>query len=890
MAFSRKLVLLWRSLFQRRRLDAELDEELRQYLEDLIEKKVRGGLHPAAARREAMAEMGGLVPIRRDVQRVRAGAGIEALWQDIRFSCRALIRRPGFAAVAILTFALGIGANTAIFSVVNSVLIQPLPYRDSDQLAFVWGDMTEAGYSRGPLSGPEFMDLRQRGTLFSAFGAIWQTTATITDDEPEELRIGWVTANFFHTLGVDAAMGRTFDESDEQRGAFSSILLSWPLWQRRYGGDPSVVGRDVMIFGSPARVVGVMPEDFRLLFPREASVPEDLEAWVPFGPDLNRRLRRQNFLRVVGRLKPDAGLAQAREEVARIAANISREYPDYGTVARKFNLVGLQADGTREVRSRLLSLLGGVGVLLLTACLNVASLLVARAAARTRETALRLAIGASHRQIMRQCLVEGLILAAAGCAAGILIGELGLRALVASRPAALSRISTARIDSAVLAFTAGTALLWGLLFSFAPMVEVLRTDVIGGVLGGARRWRGVRYRTRAALVTLQIALSVVLLVGAGLMIRTFVSIQQLDPGYQWDRMLSFRMSPPFGAFDSQEATNAFHQRLQGELAALPGVTGVGSVSHLPFDKIPNWGSPYFIAADQDPSTAPFADFRSVSPGYFESIGARLLEGRFFTEEDTAGSRPVVIIDDVIASKSWPGWPGESALGKRIAVDPSVSGRPERRGWGTVVGVVRHMRIRSLVEDLTPQVYMPIRQVPRATTYVIRTAGDPADLAAAVRARVREVAAQAPVFDVRPLSEYLIAARSGQRFTMLLAAAFAVVALALAFIGVFGLISYSVNTRRYEFGVRLALGAQSRHILGVVLREGLSLVIAGLAVGTIAAGLVAQFLKSQLFGVSPLDILTYAIALAVIGLAGLMASWLPARKASASNPLEVMRTE
>src|SRR5215831_3061534 len=383
-------------------------------------------------------------------------AVIDAVWQDIRFACRSLVRRPGFAAVAILTFALGIGANTAIFSIFNAALIQPLPYKDSGQLGFVWGDLASSGYPRGPLSGPELVDLRRYTTLSSAFAGIWQSTAVVSGEgDPAQLRIGWVTSNFFRTLGVNAAIGRTFEDADEGQNAAPSILLSWAVWQDRYGGDPGVVGRNILLWGEPTRVIGVMPADFRLLFPPEASVPEDLEAWIPFGDDLARRPQRQNFLRVVGRMKPGVRLAQAHEEVSQIGDRIFNERAGYQGTGRKLNLVGLQNEGTRLVRPGLIALLAGVAVLLLTACFNVASLLIARAAARARETALRLAIGASHAQILRQCLVEGLVLAFLGGIAGVFVGEVGLRALAALRPAALNRIGSARIDITVLFLTAG---------------------------------------------------------------------------------------------------------------------------------------------------------------------------------------------------------------------------------------------------------------------------------------------------------------------------------------------------------------------------------------------------------------------------------------------------
>jgi len=887
MALGRKLARLWQVLFHRNRLDRELDAELCAYVEDVIEKKIRAGADSASARREAMLEMGGMTQVRADVQRIRIGAGIDALWHDIRFTCRSLVRKPAFALVAIVTFALGIGANTAIFSVVNATLIQPLPYKDSSQLTFVWADSSAIGYPRGPLSGPELKDLRQHGTLFSGFEAIWANTAIITGDrDPEQMRIGFVTPKFFDALGAQAFLGRTFNDDDSADRA-PAIVLSWALWQRLYGGDPSIVGRSITVNGQPTAVAGVMPADFRLLFPPDASVPEDLEAWLPFWNGVTDGLRRQNFLRIVGRMKPGVQLAQAHEEVSQIAARISREYTDYGNTPRAFNLVGLQSDGAREIRPGLLALLGGVAILLLTACLNVASLLIARAAARTHETALRLAIGASQRQIIRQCLVEGLILAVIGAMAGLLFAQFSLRVLLALRPAALSRLSSAGLDSTVLAFAAGTALISGILFSFAPMIEVIRTDVIGGVIGNIRRIGSARHKARAALVTLQIAFGLVLLIGAGLLTRTFISIQQLDPGYSSGRILAFRLSPPPAANESQVATNDFHRRMQRELAALPGVTGVGAVSHYPFDNIPNWGSPYLSKEGQDPGTAIFADFRSVSPGYLETIGARLLEGRFFTEADDTRSQPIVIVDDLLAKRSWP---GESAIGKRIAVDPAVTGRNDRRRWATVIGVVRHMRFRSLVEDLTDQVYFSIRQVPRPTSYVVRASGDPLQLVAVTRDLVRKIEPRVPVYDVRLLDSYLEAPRSVKRFTMQLAAAFAGVALVLAFVGVYGLVTYSVNTRRYEFGVRLALGARSIQILRLVMREGIVLLVAGLALGIAGAAMAARFLKSQLFGVSAFDVPTYIVALAVIAASGLLASWLPARKASMANPLEVMRAE
>jgi predicted permease len=869
---------------RRSELDRELDQELRDYLDGLIEENIRYGMDPVEARKAALTEMDGFHHVRYEVHRVRVGAGLLGALHDVRFALRSLIRRPAFALVAICTFAIGIGANAAIFSVVNAVLLQPLPYRDSSQLGLVWGDMSPLGYPRGPLSGPELRDLQRRGSHFTEFGGIWANSASITgEDNPEQLRVGSVTANFFRILGATAAIGRTFEGSDEGEGVPRTILLSWSVWQRLYGADPKVVGRRITVNGESTRIIGVMPEDFRLLFPREASVPEDLEAWIPFDHDLADRPQRQNFLRVIGRMKAGVPFEQARTQVSQIAAQIVREH-DYGTKNRNFNLVGLQADGAREIRPRLLALFGGVGIVLLVACLNVSSLLIARAVSRTKETAIRLAIGASRAQMFRQCLVEGLLLALIGGAVGITFGQISLRLLVALRPAALSRLSSVSMDSTALIFTAGVALIWGVLFSLSPMIEIIRAERRGGLWGQVRGPRAPRFGTRAVLVAAQVAFSAILLVGAGLMIRTFVSIQRLDPGYKSDRILTFRISQALG---SQEPTNNFHRQFQADLMAIPGVESAGSASHLPFDIIPNWGSPYYIAENQDDTTAPFADYRSVSPGYFETVGARLLEGRFFTEADAENGQPVVIVDDLAASRSWP---GSTAIGKRIAVDPSVSGRRDFRIWATVIGVVRHMRIRSLVEDSNDQVYMPIRQVSRPTSYAVRTSGDPAEMAPLVRSLIRRLKPPTPVYDVRPLDRYMMSARSTQRFTMLLATVFAGAALALAFVGIYGLITYSVNTRSHEFGVRIALGALPGQIRVLVLREGLRLVLIGLAAGLAGAAAVAWLLRAALFGVTPYDAPTYGAAITVILLAGLAASFLPARKASAADPLDVIRTE
>jgi putative ABC transport system permease protein len=883
------LASFWRSRIRRGRLDADLDDELRGYVDEIVEQKIRRGVPPSEARRLALAEMGGLTQVRDEVRAIRVGAFLDALAQDARYAWRGLRRSPGFTVVTVLTLALGIGANTAIFSVVRAMLLAPLPYRDPSRLVFVWSDMTAAGYPRAPLSAPELKDLRDRGTLFNSFGSIWATTAAlIGQGDPEQLRIGLVSTNFFSTvLGADAAIGRTFAAEDETATAPRTILLSWALWQRRFGGDTAIVGRPVQVNGFPTTVVGVMPADFRLLMPPDAAVPDDLQAWQLLNPQaVIRGPRGQQFLRVVGRMKPGVTLEQARTQVDGIAAAISREFTEYGAQGRVFNTVALQADGVRQIRPVLLALFGGVAILLSIACVNVAALLVARAASRSRDTAVRLSLGAGRGRLTRQCLVEGLVLAALGAGAGVLAGHFGLQALLAMRPQGLSRLGAAKIDRAVLAFTAGTAAVWGVLLSLAPLGEVLRTDLIGAIQREGRRVSSaLHYRTRTALVVSQIALSVVLLVSAALMVRTFLRIQRVDPGFRSARTLTFRVALPGSRYRSREAFNEFGRRLEAALAAVPGVTGAGSVSHLPYDSIPNWGGPY-ISKPGEESTAQFADHRAVTPHFFETIGARLIDGRLFTEDDDTRIDPVSIVDEQLARRTWP---GESAIGKRLAADPSSTGHPVF--WTTVVGVVAHIRHRSLLEDLTDQVYFAERQIQRnPMAYVVRTDGDATALAGTVREVVGRLDPQLPVYDMRPLDDYVANARAAQRFATILAAAFAVVALLLASIGVYGVIAYAVARRRYEFGVRLALGAQPGQVTALVLREGVLLASAGVAIGLAGAAGAAMLLRSQLFGVTPRDAASYAVAVVAIAATALIASWIPARRAAGIAPVEALRAE
>jgi predicted permease len=878
---------LGRTLFRGKRLERDLDDEVRGYLENLTQKKIAEGLDPASARRAALIEMGGVEPVKESARAARLGIGVETTLRDARYAWRSLWRSPGFALATILTLGLGIGASTAIFSVVDAMLLSPLPYRDSSRLVFVWSDMTEAGYPRAPLSGPELGDLRQRATLFEGFGAIWANSAALTGDgEPQRLRVGFVTTDFFAVLGAGAALGRTFAAEDEAKDAPPSILLSAALWRRRFGGDSEIVGRRIVVNGRPTTVVGVMPAAFRLLLPTDSSVPDDLEAFLPFRRGVTESERGQQYLRVVGRLKPGVTLAQGRREVDAIAARISKEFSEYGSAGRRYVTVSLHADGVREIRPVLLALFAGVGILLLITCVNVAGLLAARAAARREEIALRIALGAGRLRLFRQCLVEGVVLALLGACVGIVVARAALLALVAARPESLSRIAAATIDGRVLAFTAGTALLWGVLLSLAPLAEVLRTSTAAGLRRAGQRVQG---RTRTVLVAVQVALGVVLVVGAGLVARSFVRLQGVDPGFVSDHVLSFRLGLGGGRGDDPHAFNAFGRTFEKEVAALPGVTAVAAVSHLPFDHIPNWGGPYLatpVAPGADETTAPMADYRAVTPGFFAAAGAHLLAGRGFTEADDENAQPVVMVDERLARLTWP---NKSAIGQRLGLDPQSNGHPS--SWATVVGVVRHLRHTSLLEDVREQVYFPQRQINRnPVAYLVRTRSDPAVLAAPIRGILARLDPALPISEVRLLDGYVTAARGAQRFTMILAAAFAAAALLLACIGLYGVVAYAVTLRRREFGVRMALGALPLQVRMLVLRDGMRIAGVGLVLGLPAALAASRLLRSQLYGVTPRDAASYALAVAILSLAAVGASWFAARRATSASPLEVLRAE
>lgn len=877
---------VWRTVVRGRRLDADLDAELGAFVDELTERRVRAGQPPAQARRAVLVEMGGVEAVKERVREDRMGVTLEETLRDVVHTWRSLRRAPAFSLGALATLGLGVGAVTAIASVTYALLVQPLPFRAPDRLMFVWADQTAEGYPRAPLSGPELRDLDERSSRFEGFGAIWATTAALTgDDEPEQLRIGLVTSDYFTVLGAEAALGRTFRLEDETTDAPASILLSGAVWQRRYGADPGIVGRRIDVNGRPTVVVGVMPAGFRLMMPPDAAVPDDLEAWLLLNRRFTEGPRGQRYLRVVGRMRAGVTDADAVADIARVGREISAAHAFYGAAGRKFEAVPLHRDAVNDVRRPLLVLTAGVGILLLIACINVGSLIVARAAARAREAAVKIALGAGRARLVRQYLIEGLLLAVAGAGGGIVAGAWWLALLRRVTPATLDRVQLAQVNVPVAAAVTGTVVAWMLLLAIAPALQAA-TLPDAGALTCARGHTGgpARARLRRGLTVAQLALSVILLVGALLLARTVQRIQQIDPGFADGGVLTFRVALPGSRYANQDAFNAFSRRLQEALAEIPGVTAASAWSHAPYDHVPNWGGPFVATEGADPSTAPQADYRAVAPGGMELLGVRLLDGRWFTESDGPASTPVVIVDDRLARRMWP---GEVAVGRRLAADPAVTGTPD--SWATVVGVVRHVRHRSPVEDVRDQVYFPARQVTRnPSVYFVRTAGPPADLAPAVREVVRGLDAALPIYDVQPLAWYLDRARALRTFTAFLAAVFAAAAVLLAAVGLYGVMAYLVAERRRELGVRLALGASARDILRQVGREAASMTGLGILLGLAGAAAGAWWLQAQLVGVAPWDPVSVTAAVLVVAAVTLLACAAPALRALHTNPATVLR--
>jgi len=800
------------------------------------------------------------------------------LWQDIRYGARMLWKSPGFTAVVVAALALGIGANAAIFSVVDATLIRPLRYKDPDRLLMVWETFTARNRLRNVVSPANFLDWQAQNKVFQEMAALTDFPANLIGvGEPEELRAQAVTGKFFAVLGVQAARGRTFRPEEDRPNAPAVVVLSHELWERRFGSDPGIVGRSINLDASPAEVIGIAPRGLRFVD------KADLWALLRLDPARDYRKISGRYLAAVARLKPGVSLEQARAEMHTIAKRLEQDHPAFSK-GWGVNLVPLEEQIAGELQRPLWVLLGAVGLALLIACANVANLLLARAASRQKELAVRASLGAGRWRVVRQLLTESLMLAAAGGAAGLLVARWGLDALIALAPADTPRLHEISLDLRVLAFAAGVCVLTALVFGLGPALLAARASLHDALKEGGRSpLAGLRSRRLSgALVVAEISLSLVLLIGAGLLIRSFARLTAVNPGFETGRLLTARVTLPGRNYQPQQRVAFFRDAIQ-RLKALPGVRSVSAVSWLPFGgRRSATGFNIEGRPKPGPGENPVTDVRTIHPNYFRTMGIPLLRGRDFTERDTAEAPRTFVINQALTRKYWP---NEDPIGQRIAVFMGD------QVFGEIVGIVADIKDQTLDANVLPTVFYAHPHLTYGSmTLVVRATGDPAALAKAVTGVVRSLDPNQPVADIRAMEEVLSETVSRQRFNMLLLMVFAGVAVALAAVGVYGVMAYSVAERRHEIGVRMAVGARQGDVLRLVLGQGLLLALAGAALGLAGAAALTRLMASLLFEVKPTDPLAFAAATLVLAAVALLACYLPARRASRVDPLTALRYE
>ncbi|MGA3166413.1 MAG: ABC transporter permease [Terriglobia bacterium] len=882
-----KISLRLRSLFRKTRVEKELTDELRFHLEKLIEGKVAHGVTPEDARYAALRELGGMEQIKEECRDMRRVNYLENFLQDVRYGLRQLRRNAGFTVVAVLTLGLGIGANTAIFSVVDAVLLRPLPYRQPDHLVKIWGNFAGIGLpnNQNSISAPEFKDLESLNKSFTGVAAISGASANLgVGGTPQRVQAAVVSPSLFAILGAKAAFGRTFLPEEGEAGHENVVLLSYGLWRRGFGGEPGVVGSRLKINGASYAVVGVMPAGFQY--------PVDAEIWAPlaFKPnDLTPANRGNHGLEVLARIKPELSLQQAREDMKAVTKAVedqNKDYP-YAQFQFAFTLTPLLDEMVSDVQTALWILTGAVALVLLIACANVASLLLVRASAREREMAVRMAMGASRPRLIRQMLTESVLLSLLGGVAGLLIAHWGLRALIALTASILPRVAAASLSGTVLVFTMLISLGTGILFGLAPALhtsgEVKHESLKGG--GRTSTAASVSQRLRHALIVAEIALSLVLLNGAGLLVKSFLRLQEVDGGFRPDHVLTMSLSLPEEKYSKPEQVRAFYRDVLDRVSKLPGVQATGAVSLLPLSGSGSSGTTTIDTQAVPPDAAtPEADWRTVTPGYFRAMGIALVSGRYIDERDSDQSPPVAVVDETLARTYWP---REDAVGKRLhrgGVSPTAP-------WATVVGVVRHVRYRTLEAQSRVEVYWPEAQnAAHSMSLAIRTSSDPHQLAVAVQKEVAAVDPEQPAYQIRTMDEVVEGSLVGRRLAMLLLSIFSGAALLLAAVGIYGIMAYWASQRSNEMGIRRALGAQKGDVLGLVVGQGVKLTLIGVGIGIIGALALTRSLSSLLYGVKPTDPPTFIAVSLILTAVALVASYIPARRATRVDPMVALRYE
>jgi len=834
---------------------------------------------------------------------------MNSLLQDLRYGMRMLRKRPGFTFVAIITLALGIGANTAIFSVVDAVLLRPLPYPQAERLVFLWSTMIGQGVPTSGSALPDYREWRDRNDSLEGLGGFYYGDFNLSSSgsEPERVQGAYITSNLFDVLKVSPAVGRLLTPDEDQYGRHRVVLLSYGLWQRRFGGDPGVISREIKIGGAGYTVVGVMPKGL----PFFDNLPE-VELWTPiaFAPGDNFDTRNNHFVNLVGRLKPGVTAQQAQDEMSVIAHQIEEAYPENQGIGAL--IVPVQEQLTGDSRAALWVLLGAVAFVLLVACVNVANLMLARAAAREREMAIRASLGASRARIVRQMVIECLPFSLTGAGLGVLLALWGIDLLSALLPNSLPRYNQISVNGRVLGFTLAVALFTVLLAGLLPALQTVKVDVQAALNEGGRSGAGGsrQGRLRRLLVIVEVALALVLLVGAGLMVRSFIKLRQVDVGFNARNVLTMRISLPDAKYPVPTSANdprnppglVFYDQLLARVQALPGVNAASVSTVLPLGAGSEWGKLLSIEGRPAPSSidqVPGVRFALISSDYFRTLGIGVHQGRSFTAQDDENAPPVAIINETLAHRFFA---DQDPVGKTIWMGPpdnllppearTPENRPLRR---LIVGVVADVKGGSLNQPPFSYVYAPLHQYRRegygnTLRLAVQTEGQPEAFAGPIREQVQALDADQPVSNVRNINELVNRVLSEAKFSMLLLGLFAGVGLVLAAVGIYGVMSYAVTQRTHEIGVRMALGAGRGDVLRMVIRQGMLLATVGVAVGVVGAWILTRWMASMLFGTSATDLLTFALIALLLMLVALLACWIPARRATRVDPMVALRYE
>jgi predicted permease len=815
---------------------------------------------------------------------------MESLLQDIRYAFRTLVKNPSFTVIAIATLTIGIGANSAIFSMVNAVLLSPLPFKEPDQLVMIYHRYPQLDAPRALISPPSFSIYKGQSEVFEQAAAYAMRNYNITSiDQPEQLQVMLVSSGFFETLGVTPILGRTFLPEEDQFGNNRVVILSHGLWQRHFGSDASALNKTLTLNGVEFRAVGVMPLGFQFI--------DHADVWTPLAltpNQLNPSQHGNEYLSMVARLKPGMSLKQAQSQMDGLSVQLRHEFPRAYPEGSDWNigLLKLREQMVGDARPSLLILLGAVGLVLLIACSNVANLLLARAVSRQKEIAIRTALGASHFRLIRQLLTESILLSVVGGAIGFVLAYWAINLLATLMPASLSQFMGKRsitTDGSVLLFTFAVSVLTGLLFGIAPAQMTSRTDLAQALKEGGRSSQEVSGGNyiRRLLVVAEVALAFLLLIGAGLLLRSFVRLQDVDPGFRVNNVLTTQLSLPRYKYREDRQMATFYQQLLTNLGTVPEIKEAGVVSDLPLTKS---GRDAFLVIEGRPQPpggpGEHVDYRSASPDYFSAIGIPMLAGRSFTEHDTPDTPAVAIVDQAVAQRFWP---NQDPLGKRLALTfEGASGQPR---WREIVGVVGKVKQRALDSESEAQLYLPQFQDPARSVYlVVHTTSEPMAMLGSVRTVLRQLDRDQPINKALAMEQVMASSLAPRRFSTLLLAIFAGMSVMLASIGLYGLLAYSVSQRKHEIGVRMALGAQSLDVIKLIVREGLSLTVFGIVVGLLAALALTRFITILLFSVSPTDPATFVGVSVILLAVTLLASYVPARRATRTDPIIALRAE